>query len=146
MGMTFNTPDEQGWYWCEDDLGNWYMTFVDTGREFVYFCDVNDPCFDPVDRLRIDSNTVKSIKRWLGPIGCPGGDFHENTVIADAPLHDLAASEGKAIVLVHVDYRHCADSHGSSITMCSVQSRENAEKYIAKEVEDMKRDTEAGQQ
>lgn len=139
--MLTETPDEHGWYWCEDVDGGWLMAFFDTGREIVHFWDGIDPQYEPLQRTwPIDSQEVKDIRRWFGPFGCPGGDFHENTVITDAPLHEQASAEGKAIVLVHVDLKHCRDGHGSRITMTSVQPLSDAEKYIEREVEDLKRE------
>lgn len=138
--MKSQTPDEQGWYWCEDECGEWFMAFVSTGNDEVFLWDGQNPRDSRSAGLE-DAAELFGIERWFGPFGCPGGDFHENTVVTDKPLQELAAANRNAIVLIHVDFRHCRDEgHGSSITMVSVQPRSEADKYIRKEVADIKRE------
>ena len=129
--MRTTTPDEDGWYWCEDKNGDWMLTFVDMLQERAWLIDETSLMEDWIGLEDVDGY---GIVRWFGPLVCPGGDFGGPTVILDAQRHNEAAKEGKAIVLTHVDFKHCPDEkHHSRVTVTALMDREKAEKIISRE-------------
>lgn len=126
-------PDEQGVYWAEDWHGEWMVAFVDTGKEIVtLFGEDFDPKYR--DIYEFDEFPKKLIKAWYGPFACPGGDFGSQTVVATEEDHQRAKRNKEAIVIVHVDYRHCSDEkHRASITSTATMPREEANEYVKRE-------------
>lgn len=120
--MTTNTPLDSGWYWVENDRGEWFMVCYDADREIMR------AAFDADDS---QSRHPGNIAAWHGPFNCPGGPFGEVTVVPPDETQKLAKAEGKAIVIQHVCYRHCDDEkHGSSVTVVSIMSRDKADDAI----------------
>lgn len=136
--MPIDLPDETGWYWAyRVDANEWLMVFVDCGvRERIFVYGGEDGTgphrFDYDDeQLTIELGRLQ----WYGKINCPGGDFGNETVIISQEMRALANQERKAIVLTHVDYRHCDDErHGANITSVSVMSREEATQHLHREI------------
>lgn len=103
------TPDETGWYWIEAG-GDWYMAHLDCDGDSpkLLVCDAPNRSFAVWRAAQPD--------RWIGPLTCPGGDFGGAIYEFDAELHEQAATESKAMVMVVADFTH--DSrHGG--TLCS---------------------------
>ena len=68
----------------------------------------------------LDDNETRMVtRRWIGPIGCPFGDFAENIAEFSIEMHEEAQSDinkpGEVLVMRHVDTKHI-DRVGGSIT------------------------------
>jgi hypothetical protein len=136
--MRRSLPDEHGWWWMkaiEDD--EWRMAFVNTNRETITLFDGLDPREDQIEYKMDDFDEY--LADWYGPFHCPGTDFGQSTIVTEESHHREAARKGKAIVLQHVDFKHCPDEeHHSNVTVTSLRDRDEAEAIIYREA------TEAG--
>lgn len=135
------TPDEQGWYWIEDACGGWSMGYLllscedpvlllsdaipDPPGELAYYTLRDGQWGDMNDYGELRPEAIRPI-RWIGPLGCPGGDFHDNIAEFDAPRHDEAKAAGKAMVMLAVDFSYC-DGHHYRVIDTGIVSREEAD-------------------
>lgn len=114
------TPDEQGWYWVEND-GEWSMVYLDTSRDelrlLVADTDHHDliECHEADDGWTADGLWVESYSRWIGPLECPGGPFHSAIHEFDAEQHDAAKADGKVLVALVVDFTYADSPQGQLI-------------------------------
>lgn len=135
MSYHTKTPDEQGMYWIKTRHDEWCLAYLDTNNERVtIFSDEFNSKYR--DIYELDELPAGLVRQWYGPFACPGGDFGSQTVVAAEEDHQRAKRNKEAIVIVHVDYRHCkGEKHGASITSVATMPREKAHKYVEREAE-----------
>jgi hypothetical protein len=124
-------PTDEGLYWAKTRHDEWCLAYVDPGNEQVTIFVVDGKHRDVYDFDELPAGLVKA---WYGPFACPGGDFGSQTVVAAEEDHQRAKRNKEAIVIVHVDYRHCSgEKHGASITSVATMPREKADEYVKRE-------------
>lgn len=107
------TPSETGWFWIEDGFGEWWMAYLNVGsdpRQLTMF----DPDDGVIRVLEVDAGgswidlrinrKCGTPAQWIGPIGCPGGDFGDHQVYFSAEDYDEAEETGKSLVMVHIEH------------------------------------------
>jgi len=94
------TPDEQGWYWIEDACGGWSMGCLLLNHdeplllladeaprppaELTHYTERDGVWCDMSEYNDLRPEAIRPV-RWIGPLGCPGGDFHENIAETACP-------------------------------------------------------------
>lgn len=145
MSMHRICPDENGWYWIEDEYATWSMAYLeaetdqqrlvimnaDPGDEdvIVWKRDDDDDLWRPCQWWR--GEAWQGPTRWIGPLGYPGGEFASNTVEFTAQVHEEADAQSKALVLVVADTSHCNEVPGSVIETCGIMTSDEAYRAIA---------------
>ncbi len=119
------TPDETGWYWIEDGDGQWLMANLD--------CDDDEPrllAAFPAGRswLTLAALAVGAVRRWIGPLSQPAGDFGSTITEFTIEQHEEAAAEGKALVMAVADFTHCREEagHGGTVVVTGKMDAEKA--------------------
>ena len=106
------TPDENGWYWIEDEYGEWWMAYLDAESDPQRLTMVDSvvgmfTCWSPVSTATgtIGKRTVKGDApiQWIGPIRCPGGVLGADQAYFSAEDYDKAEATGQSLVMVYVD-------------------------------------------
>lgn len=129
-------PDEMAWYWVKDvKAGSWYMAFVDPNRRQVSMWNAGDPAMEFTIRTVNQKKFTEAFGdcEWHGPINVPGGHFGSETVIPLDEDHIKAKSVGKAIGILHFDFKHCRDTDPCGrITISDLFTRAEARKLMHK--------------
>ena len=122
------TPDENGWYWIEDECGEWWMAHLDAESDPQRLTLV-DPADGAVHLLEshADGNwndrqmnvTSDAPTQWIGPIGCPGGRLGDNGVYFSAEFYDKTEAEGRSLVMVYVDHGDTLNCASATIGLVS---------------------------
>lgn len=131
--LRHNTPDEDGWYWIEF-CGEWSMAYLHAEvdpRVLVIPEEVGADCICAIEKGDAwsceDRSWFARVTKWVGPLGCPGGDFDSAINEFSVPQHEVAESDGRALVSLAIDYAHCRDERGQgTITVFGLMSPEEA--------------------
>jgi len=141
------TPDQSGWYWVEDDFRAAHMVRLeaehvadDRTRMLLAMPDRMSAVamFEiTTGKWALEHVTTPTFitRRWIGPIGCPFGEFGENIAEFSIDLHEEAQSginkDGEVLAMRHVDMKHASKAGGTITSVGRLLRDANIEKWLA---------------
>lgn len=136
------TPTDPGWYWVTHDTSstdNWQLAYWDAESDNPrLFCFGTPPVdvtvWEPYQNHWVDvesnetwSGTWTGPTDWFGPLQCPGGPFGSTIAEFDCETHAAAEADGKAMVMVHVDFNYTSRPF-ETVTVVKIVPADEADK------------------
>ena len=132
------TPDEDGWYWIHEfgqhGSDMWYMAYLTAenySRPMLCVIDADGTYFG-VEHYKADKDgefrpeRSCTIKHWIGPLSCPGGELGQEIAEFTLERHQEANRSGKSMVMVHADVRKRKGAPGCRITQTGLLDGDEA--------------------